>query len=146
MNYKREPLQNTDVVNLYINANNRLRHVHDALWKEEAHYTWLLYIIAGGALWSLTIDLDDCWGDIISIVLSIIGIVFSVIAFLVIARETKLLDESKVICKKYRKQLGIQGIEKSIDIKRPRITTWFKVTMLIPIAIYLAIILASVVS
>jgi hypothetical protein len=86
--------ENSELIHLLDIANQRLRHHHDALWKEETHYTWLSYILAGGLIYLLVIsrqislDLLIAIGFFLAAVtLSIIGIFVCIIGFKVIRLE-----------------------------------------------------------
>ena len=86
--------ENSELIHLLDIANQRLRHHHDALWKEETHYTWLSYILAGGLIYLLVIsrqislDLLIAIGFFLAAVtLSFIGIFVCIIGFKVIRLE-----------------------------------------------------------
>jgi hypothetical protein len=38
------------LINLLEINEKRVNHVHEALWEEEKHYTWISYILAGGLI------------------------------------------------------------------------------------------------
>jgi hypothetical protein len=64
-----------ELIKLLDIANQRVRNHHDALWKEETHYTWLVYILAAGVI-SIFFISGVCWPlkAVIDITLSIVGI------------------------------------------------------------------------
>ena len=138
------PLNNENTIELYLNANERLRHHHDALWKEEVHYTWLIYIIIGGIILTLTKGIERPWNGVIAIVLALVGIFVCIIAFHVVSRERQFFIVALNNCKKYAELLGIKEYE-GLNTPTPGvpIITWFKVTLLVPIIIFVTLIVVS---
>ena len=83
MNSQNGQSENQELIKLFEIANQRLRHIHDALWKEEAHYTWLIYILVAGAI--LALNVNDL--PIVAIVLSAIGIGICWVGFFVLKEK-----------------------------------------------------------
>ncbi|MCX6011172.1 MAG: hypothetical protein NT134_02785 [Chloroflexi bacterium] len=88
--------ENSELIHLLDIVNQRLRHLHDSLWKEETHYTWLSYILVGGLIYLLVIsrqtslDLLTAIGFfLLAFFLSIIGIFICIMGFNVIRLEGK---------------------------------------------------------
>jgi len=137
-------LNNENVIELYLNASQRLRHHHDALWKEETHYTWLIYILVAGTILALTCDVVKPWNAIIAIILSIVGIFACIIAFHVISRERHFFEQASDSCRRYANELGITQTE-GFFVHTPgiRVITWFRVTLLLPIIIFMVLIFAG---
>ena len=77
-----------ELIKLLEIANQRLRHVHDALWKEETHYTWLVYILAAGVVF-VVVSSEACGTvkTIIASVLSLIGILVCLFAYSAVRKE-----------------------------------------------------------
>jgi hypothetical protein len=79
---------------------DRLWKHHNALWEEEKHYSWWIYIILAGIIF---IALSDAsW--LIKIVLvflgSLLGLFISVVGYLVIKRESQRFDVAMIELKK----------------------------------------------
>jgi len=86
--------ENIELLRLLDIANQRLRHHHDTLWKEETHYTWLSYILAGGLIYLLVVStqtklnlLTTIGFFLAAVTLSIIGIFICIMGFKVIRLE-----------------------------------------------------------
>jgi len=86
--------ENSELIHLLDIVNQRLRHLHDSLWKEETHYTWLSYILVGGLIYLLVIsrqislDLLTAIGFLLAtITLSSIGILICIMGYKVIRLE-----------------------------------------------------------
>jgi hypothetical protein len=142
--YNRKPLSNENVIELYSSACQRLRHHHDAIWKEETHYTWLVYILIAGTILALTCNVEKPWNGIIAIILSLTGIFACIIGFNVISRERQFFEQASDSCKRYTNELGItetEGVyEKTSGIS---IFNWFRTTILIPVIIFVLLIFAG---
>jgi hypothetical protein len=97
-----------ELVKLLDIANQRVRHHHDALWKEETHYTWLLYILAAGVIFIFFIN-GVCWPlkAIISVPLSIIGICVCIIGYKVVRKEGEDFHEALQICNRLHYAIGL---------------------------------------
>jgi len=80
-------------------AQRRIENQHSVLWKVETHYTWLVYIIAGGLafVWlSVDPNLEE-QGLLILRFGSILGLVLSLIGFYVVRLEGDYLHEDHQI-------------------------------------------------
>ena len=77
-----------ELIKLLEIANQRIRHHHDALWKEETHYTWLVYILAAGVIF-IAAGSGFSWilKPVIIAILGIIGIVICWLGYLVVRKE-----------------------------------------------------------
>jgi hypothetical protein len=137
-------LTKENIIELYINANNRMRHIHNALWKEEQHYTWLLYSLIAGVILTLTADFQKPWGGVIAIILSLIGMFVSLIGFLVLSRERCFFNQAITSCKAYAEKLGIVEDEGFYSkIPGISITNWFQTTLVVPIIIFIVLLFTA---
>lgn len=142
--YQGNPLEEDNAIRLFTNANQRLRHIHDALWKEETHYTWLVYILIAGVVWILGSDIDEIWGGILAISLSLVGIFVCLIGYYVLIRERYFFEQAMESWKKYANELGIAELELIRDrLPGPNITDCFKATLIVPIFVFVALIIAA---
>ena len=138
MNSENDRFENQDLIRLFEVANQRLRHIHDALWKEETHYTWLIYILVAGAILALR-DLP-----IVAIVLSVIGIVICDVGFFVVRRESKFFKRAKQSVDNYVARLNISDLEPPQEGEPgTSIQDYFRITLLIPIAVFIVLIVLS---
>jgi len=103
-----EKLDKQDFIKLLDIANQRVRHHHDALWKEETHYTWLAYILAAGVIF-IVFGSDFCWAlkAIISIPLGMIGVCICIIGFRVIRKEGEDFHEALQVCRRLNCAIGL---------------------------------------
>ncbi len=102
-----------ELIKLLDIANQRLRHNHDALWKEETHYTWLLYILVAGVIFIIASS-ELCWTlkAIISVPLSVIGICVCLIGYKVVRKEGQYFHEAIQIRNRLNCAIGLnQRIE-----------------------------------
>lgn len=137
-------LSSNDVVTLYVNANNRLRHIHDALWKEEQHYTWLLYILIAGVVLALTTGLQKPWGSILAIILSLVGMFVCLIGFMVLSREREFFKQAKASCEEYAGKLGIVQMERYAEpMPGIKIIDWFRTTIVAPVFVFVVLIIIA---
>ncbi len=77
-------------------AQKRIEHQHSVLWQVETHYTWLVYVIAGGlayVFFEAPPNLQDLWVPL----LSGIGLILSLIGYFVVRLEGEYLYENRQI-------------------------------------------------
>lgn len=77
-------------------AQRRIENQHSVLWKVETHYTWLVYIIAGGiaATWLAPTNLTHENLLLISGFVSVLGLALSLLGYYVIRLEGEYLYEN----------------------------------------------------
>jgi hypothetical protein len=97
-----------ELIKLLDLANQRVRHHHDALWKEETHYTWLVYILAAGVIYIFFIS-GVCWPlkAVIDVPLSIIGICVCLIGYSVVRKEGRYFHEALQIRNRLNRAVGL---------------------------------------
>lgn len=81
---------------------NRIEHQHSVLWRVETHYTWLVYVIAGGlayVFFEAPPNLQKLWIPL----LGGLGIILSVLGYFVVRLEGEYLHENREI---YKRTLG----------------------------------------
>jgi hypothetical protein len=63
--------KNDNLIKLFEINEQRVRHHHDCIWKEETHYTWAAYILAGGLIGILALVVQNVSriDDIIAVIL-----------------------------------------------------------------------------
>jgi hypothetical protein len=108
-------------------AEQRRRHHHDALWKEEVHYTWLSYIIAGSLIFLFStfigrnIDSATFIGVMcIAIIFSFFGIILCSIGFKVIRLESIYYGCACRACDKIRSDIDKifeDDVQKNSELK-----------------------------
>jgi hypothetical protein len=103
-----EKLDKQDFIKLLDIANQRIRHHHDALWKEETHYTWLVYILAAGVIYIFFIS-GVSWPlkAGIAILLSVIGICVCLIGYSVVRKEGRYFHEAIQIRNRLNRAIGL---------------------------------------
>ncbi len=97
-----------ELIKLLDFANQRVRHHHDALWKEETHYTWLVYILAAGVIYIFFIS-GVCWPlkAGIAVLLSMIGICVCLVGYSVVRKEGRYFHEALQIRNRLNCALGL---------------------------------------
>jgi len=76
-------------------ASQRLRHHHSALWEEEKHYTWWVYVVFGALIFIYANQfLDTCQKIIVIGFGSVFGLLMSIIGFHVVRREGEQFHEA----------------------------------------------------
>jgi predicted neutral ceramidase superfamily lipid hydrolase len=101
-------------------AEQRLRHNHDALWKEEVHYTWISYVLAGGLVFLLS-QINNQLNNkmviigifIAALLLSFIGGLLCYMGYRVIQKEGADFRESIEIRNRIRRALNLQNYTNS---------------------------------
>jgi hypothetical protein len=109
-----------ELIKLLDIANQRLRHHHDALWKEETHYTWLLYILVAGVIFIFFIN-GVCWTlkALIIFFLGIIGISICLIGYSVVRKEGQYFHEAIQIRNRLNCAIGLnQRIKTESDFNK----------------------------
>jgi len=87
-----------------------MKHHHDALWKEETHYTWISYILAGGLIYVLIgSQASNVLKSAIAIALSVIGILLCVIAFRVVRLEGQYFHRALQIRNRLNRALQLHN-------------------------------------
>ena len=136
-----------DRVQLLEQAKARFKHIHDALWKEETHYTWLIYILAAGVIFIFSSELSPFFKFVVVSALSFLGVIVCIIAYNVIWRESQYLDEAIESRKRYMKLLPITYHEaypeSAGNSPDGNIRRLFKLTVLLPIGLFLLIFVLS---
>lgn len=77
-------------------SQKRIENQHSVLWKVEAHYTWLVYIIAGAVGYFWLKESSD-FRDLIIPILSGLGLALSLIGYYVVRLEGEYLHEDHQI-------------------------------------------------
>ena len=76
----------------------RIQHHHDALWEEEKHYTWWIYVLIGFIILVVTSEFISIkTKELIIIGISLIGIFISCSAYRVVRKEGEYFFEAKQI-------------------------------------------------
>jgi len=122
-----------ELIKLLDITNQRIRHHHDALWKEETHYTWLVYIITAGVVF-IAFASPACWILKASIIttLGIIGSFICYFAYRVVRREGQFSHEALQIRNRLNCAIGLNqpikiepnGEEIMIPTKDTEIKDW----------------------
>jgi hypothetical protein len=147
----------------------RVRHHHDALWEEEKHYSWWVYIIFAGLIFlyindniatAITINIADFGSWIINpklaliCVLSSLGMYLSIAAFRVVYIEGRYFDTAREI---YENTVTALDLDKPIHLPngstislikvdfKPKITIrrFFRVNFLITTILFASFIVFS---
>lgn len=117
-------MEDNDLIKLFDVNERRVIDNHDSLWQEEKHYTWISYILAGGLISIFLIVLQNqnticnlmsTAAFIISLILSILGILTCSIGYKVIRREGEYYKISQEIS---RRILGELHNKKERDLSR----------------------------
>lgn len=85
----------------------RVRHHHDALWEEEKHYSWWVYIIFAGLIYLYTSDIHACYKLVLIVVASLFGVYLSVAALIVIYKEGEYFHEARQLYARTAIALGL---------------------------------------
>lgn len=89
-------------------ASQRLRHHHDALWEEEKHYTWWVYVILGVVIFIYVNQFSVVGYKILLIVIvSLFGIFISWMGYTVVRREGEFFYEAFQVYKHTAVALGL---------------------------------------
>lgn len=101
-------IKKEDLMKLLDLTSQRLRHHHDALWQEEKHYTWWIYIVAGAIIFIyLNKSLPLLQKTVLVACGSFLGIFVSWIGYNVVCREGRYLNKSVRLQNRIISALGL---------------------------------------
>jgi hypothetical protein len=97
-----------ELITLLDLANQRVRLHHNALWKEETHYTWLVYILVAGAIYIFfVVRLYWPLKAAIDIFLSMIGIIVCLLGCSVVRKEGRYFNKVRQIRNRLNYAIGL---------------------------------------
>jgi len=91
----------------------RVQHHHDALWEEEKHYSWWIYIIFGGLIYlylrlpSFT-ALEPYQQALLMSLGSVLGVFISIMGYHAVRREGEMFHKARKIRKRILAALEIE--------------------------------------
>ena len=93
---------------------NRLEYHGGKIWEEMKHFSWALYVLLGAPFLLSKTDLGD------SYIFPILAIIISIIAILIILRESKHFDDAKDTVTKIKDNLDFyeMGLDEKPDNDR----------------------------
>lgn len=103
-------------------AFQRVERHHKALWEEEKHYSWWVYITLAGLIYIIASDMPLCVKIIVVFAGSILGLFVSIVGYKVVTRESKMYKQAMDILKKCEGEADEPTLE-GISIR-----SWFRYT------------------
>jgi hypothetical protein len=112
-------MENSELIYLVDIANQRIRHHHDALWKEETHFTWLVYTCLAGVIYIFTGVTLSLEGKAIVIgVLGVLGILLCIAGYSVVRKEGELMHEAIQVRNRLNKAIKYNSIDNTDIFKK----------------------------
>lgn len=111
---------NSELLKHFEVTSQRVRHHHNALWEEEKHYSWWVYIIFAGLILVYT-NQHLCWWHQLAIIIggSLLGLYLSYSGYRIIRREGIFFSRELEIYKRAQISCNLQRNMPSPNEKHP---------------------------
>ncbi len=97
----------------------RVRHHHDAIWEEEKHYSWWIYIVFAALIYLYASDIHAPYKLTLIVLASLFGIYLCVAAFRIVYKEGEYFAEAHQLYQRTIISLGLDKPQSNLPNNKP---------------------------